>query len=127
MVVTRRLICVAVTAGMLAALSVAVGRGAEQTPHASEVLRDGFETEEPSWQREYTDTTVKLVAQERSPRAAREGRLSERFQFEAGPGSQFFVSYATPKIPVSRRSESEPVRPVEPGRRSDLRADRAPR
>jgi hypothetical protein len=101
MFVARRFIQVAVTAGMLAVLLVAAGGGAEDKPGPTDVLRDGFETPSPSWQREYTDTTVKLIAQERSQRAAHEGRLSERFHFEAGPGSQFFVSYATPKIPVS--------------------------
>jgi len=101
MFVARRLVGVIVTAAMFLGLLVASRGGDEQTPARSEVLRDGFETPQPSWQREYTDTTVRLIAQERSPRAAREGRLSERFQFEAGPGSQFFVSYATPRIPVS--------------------------
>jgi len=101
MFVARRFVEVVVSTVMLVGLVVASGGGEEKTPAQSEALRDGFETPQPSWQREYTDTTVKLLAQERSPRAAREGRLSERFQFEAGPGSQFLVSYATPKIPVS--------------------------
>ncbi len=44
---------------------------------------------------------MNLLAQDRSERAAHGGRLSEHFQFDAGPGSQFFVSYALPRIPVS--------------------------
>ncbi len=101
MFVARRSIRVAVTALTMAVLMAAAGWGADKASSPSGVLRDGFETPHPTWLREYTDATVKLVAQERSQRAAHEGRLSERFQFEAGPGSQFFVSYATPKIPVS--------------------------
>jgi hypothetical protein len=101
MMLARRLVKVAVSAVILLGLLVASGDGDEKLPTRSGTLKDGFETPEPSWQREFTDTTVTLIAQERSPRAAREGRLSERFQFEAGPGSQFFVSYATPRIPVS--------------------------
>ncbi len=101
MFVARRFVEVIVTAAMFLGLLVVSRGGDEKTPVQSETLRDGFETPQPSWQREYTDTTVRLIAQERSSRAAREGRLSERFQFEAGPGSQFFVSYATPRIPVS--------------------------
>ncbi len=68
---------------------------------ATGVFRDGFETPDPVWQREQTDTVIRLLAQDRSQRAAHGGRLSEHFHFESGPGSQFFVSYATPKIPVS--------------------------
>jgi hypothetical protein len=101
MFVARRFVEVVVSAGMLVGLLV-VSRGDDaKTPARPQTLRDGFETDQPVWQREYTDTTVNLLAQERSNRAAHEGRLSERFQFEAGPGSQFFVSYATPKVPVS--------------------------
>jgi hypothetical protein len=101
MVVTRRFVCVAVTAGLLAVVLIATGAGADKETGPSEVFRDGFETPQPCWQSEYTDTTVKLQAHDRSERAAREGRLSERFQFVAGSGSQFFVSYETPRVPVS--------------------------
>jgi len=101
MFVARRFVEVVVTAAMLVGLLVVSRGGEEKAPAQSEALRDGFETPQPSWQREFTDTTVRLLTQERSRRAAREGRLSERFQFDAGPGSRFFVSYATPKIPVS--------------------------
>ena len=51
--------------------------------------------------REHTDAVIRLLKHDRSERAAHGGRLSEHFHFESGPGSQFFVSYATPKIPVS--------------------------
>ena len=66
-----------------------------------DALQDGFETAQPIWQREYTDATVTLQAHDRSERAAHGGRLSEHFQFESTSGNQFFVSYATPRVPVS--------------------------
>jgi hypothetical protein len=100
----RRIVELAVSAGILVGLLGVSGDGQERPTTRSGAFKDGFETPDPAWQREYTDTTVKLIAQDRSPRAAREGRLSERFQFEAGPGSQFFVSYPTPRIPVSDES-----------------------
>jgi hypothetical protein len=101
MFVARRLVEALSSAVMLVGLLV-VSRGDEGKQSArSQILRESFETAEPAWQREYTDTTVKLLAQDRSQRAAHDGQLSERFQFEAGPGGQFFVSYATPKVPVS--------------------------
>ncbi len=64
-------------------------------------LRDGFETPEPVWRREHTDATIDLIAHDRSDRAAYEGKLSERFQFQAEPGSAFYVSYPLPRIPVT--------------------------
>ncbi|WP_165250588.1 hypothetical protein [Paludisphaera soli] len=70
------------------------------------VLHDGFESSAAVWRREHTDTTINLLAQERSDRAAHDGRLSERFQFEAEPGSQFFVSYPLPNIPVTDALEA---------------------
>jgi hypothetical protein len=63
-------------------------------------LRDGFEGPEPSWRREETDTTIHLRNHDRSERAAHEGRLSERFHFDAGPGSALYYSYPLPRIPV---------------------------
>src|SRR5262249_45108382 len=96
-----RVVRLLASAFALGALLV-VSQGSEDPAEAQfQTLQDGFETPSPLWQREYTDTTVRLLAQERSSRAAHSGKLSERFQFEAGPGSQFFVSYATPKVPVS--------------------------
>ncbi len=97
----RRIVEVAASTVALVSLLV-VSRGDDgQKPVQFGTLRESFESAQPGWQREYTDTTVKLIAQERSQRAAHDGRLSERFQFEAGPGSQFFVSYAVPNVPVS--------------------------
>jgi hypothetical protein len=64
-------------------------------------LHESFESPQVAWEREHTDTTINLIAQERSVRAAHDGSQSERFQFEAEPGSQFFVSYALPKVPVT--------------------------
>ena len=101
MVVLRRFVQVVVTAGLLVGVLVA-SRGGEEAPSDSgEVLRDGFETGAPTWQREYTDATVNLQAHDRSVRAAHGGRLSEHFQFESASGNQFFVSYATPRVPVN--------------------------
>ncbi|HKI16563.1 MAG TPA: hypothetical protein VKA15_01725, partial [Isosphaeraceae bacterium] len=103
MFVARRLVEVIVAAGMIVGLVLASDRGddKEPAPDAKGALRDGFEETQPIWLREYSDATVNLIAHERSQRAAHGGRLSERFQFEAGNGSRFFVSYATPHIPVT--------------------------
>ena len=98
MFVARRFIEVIVSAGMLVGLFVVSWGGEQSTPAT---LFDGFETGQPSWQREYTDATIDLRAQDRSQRAAHGGRLSEHFEFETADGSQFFVSYATPRVPVN--------------------------
>ncbi len=97
----RRFLQVVVAAGMVVGVFVASNGGEDQGPAETATLRDGFEVGQTVWQREYSDTTVNLLAQDRSERAAHGGRLSEHFQFNAGPGSQFFVSYALPRIPVS--------------------------
>ncbi|WP_165224479.1 hypothetical protein [Aquisphaera insulae] len=73
---------------------------AAEKPKAS-TFHDDFESPQVAWEREHTDTTINLISQERSDRAAHDGNRSERFQFEAGAGGQFFVSYAVPKVPVS--------------------------
>jgi hypothetical protein len=101
MVLARRFLQVVFAAGMVVGTLVASNGGEDKGPAESGTLRDGFETAQPIWQREYSDTTVKLLAQDRSERAAHGGRLSEHFQFDAGLGSQFFVSYAVPRIPIS--------------------------
>ena len=101
MKVALRFVVVVACAGSLAGLVVASAPQDEKAGAASRVLRDGFESPEPVWQREHADTVIRLLEHDRSQRAAHGGRLSEHFHFEAGPGSQFFVSYATPKIPVS--------------------------
>ncbi len=85
------------TAALLSAWALSLG-GAE--PGAG-TIHDDFESDRPVWRQEQTDTTVNLVAHERSPLAAHDGRLSERFAFTAGLGSAFYFSYALPKIPVS--------------------------
>jgi hypothetical protein len=101
MIVARRFVEVIVSAGMLVSLLV-VSRGGEDKPPAPpDALQDRFETPQPSWQREYTDGAITLQVQDRSERAAHGGRLSEHFQFETTSGNQFFVSYATPRVPVS--------------------------
>lgn len=78
---------------------------AQDGPAAADgVLRDGFESQTPSWQSEYLDTTINLIAHDRSNRALHGGRLSEHFQFAAETGGQFYVSLRTPRIPL----ESDP-------------------
>lgn len=64
------------------------------------ILRDGFETDRPTWRQEATDATIRLIAHDRSDRAAHDGKLSEHFEFEAGPGSALYYSYAIPKVPI---------------------------
>ncbi len=92
-----------IVAGALVAAGLVAARGKAEGDRAdsAEIIRDGFETERTAWQREYTDTTVRLLAHERSDRAVHGGRFSERFAFEAGPGGRFYVSYALPKVPVT--------------------------
>ncbi len=103
MFVARRLVAGIVATGMIVGLVLAAVRGddKEPSPDAKGALRESFEEPQPIWLREYSDATVNLIAHERSNCAAHGGRLSERFQFEAGGGSRFFVSYATPRIPIS--------------------------
>jgi len=104
--VNRRWIAMVVSVGLLGALG-SQPKGSEEepkTPPAS--LHDSFETPQVAWEREHTDTTINLIAQDRSVRAAHDGKLSEHFQFEAEPGSQFFVSYALPKVPVTDKLQA---------------------
>ncbi len=86
---------------MLVALIVVSKAGEEGSTGRPDLLQDGFETAEPSWQREYTDATINVQVHDRSVRAAHGGRLSEHFQFETTSGNQFLVSYTTPRVPVS--------------------------
>src|SRR5262249_19714097 len=103
-----RPIAVAISAGLLGL--AACGLGDEPGPQSSRVkeqsLHDDFETPLVVWEREHIDTTINLIAQERSVRAAHDGKRSERFQFEGGAGSQFFVSYPLPSIPVTEKLEA---------------------
>jgi hypothetical protein len=98
----RRLVYLVAVAGVVAG-GLAMSRGDQQDkePAGAGILTDGFETPQPVWQREYTDTTVRLHAHDRSNRASHGGQLSEHFQFESGIGSQFFVSYALPRVLVT--------------------------
>ncbi len=104
--VNRRWIALVISAGLVIALGAQPKEGAEEpkTPAAS--LHDSFETAQVAWEREHTDTTINLIAQDRSVRAAHDGNQSEHFQFEADTGSQFFVSYALPKIPVTDKLQA---------------------
>ena len=106
MLASRRHAVILAVALMTAGLAAVRGGPQEKAPQEkdpaeSDFIRDGFEAERTTWQQEYTDTTVRLLAHERSDRAAHGGRTSERFRFEAGVGSRFFVSQALPKIPVT--------------------------
>jgi hypothetical protein len=100
--VAYRFLLRGLAAGLLVA-GLVTSRGEDAKPDAAAAeLRDGFETAGTGWEREYADTTVRLLVHDRSDRAAHGGRRSEHFAFEAGAGSQFFVSYALPKVPVTR-------------------------
>ena len=101
MLISRRHATTLAVTLMATGLIAARGEPPENAPPGADFIRDGFETDRPSWQQEYTDTTVRLLAHERSDRAAHGGRTAERFRFEAGQGSRFFVSVALPKIPVT--------------------------
>lgn len=88
------------------ALGFTIQDGEEAAPaNEPAVLRDGFESPGLAWRRERADTTVNLLAHERSDRAAYEGKQSERFVFEADLGSQFFASYPLPRVPVTDKLE----------------------
>lgn len=68
--------------------------------------RDGFETEQPTWRREESDITARLLGHERSEQARHGGQRSERFAFASeGPGSSFFYSLPLPKIPLAEDLE----------------------
>jgi hypothetical protein len=97
----RRFVVVVTYSSVLACLLLSAGAQDDKPRADAPALRDGFETPEPVWESEHTDSVVRLLEHDRSQRAAHGGRLSEHFHFEAGAGSQFFVSYATPKIQVS--------------------------
>jgi hypothetical protein len=98
----RRLVYLVAIAGFVAGgLAMSRGEQIEKESDGAGALTDGFETPQPSWEREYTDTNVRLLAHDRSNRAAHGGQLSEHFHFESGVGSQFFVSYPLPRVPVT--------------------------
>lgn len=102
MFVARRFLQVMCAACVLAGVIVASRVGAEGSrPPEPGVWRDDFESPEPRWQREYTDAALSLQAQDRSDRAAHSGQLSEHFRFESTSGSQFFVSYVTPRVAIN--------------------------
>lgn len=68
---------------------------------AAPTFEDGFEDAAPAWQHEYSDSSISLTVHDRTNQAFHEGRSSERFRFVAEGGSQFFVSYEVPRIPVT--------------------------
>jgi hypothetical protein len=81
---------------LLAIGAAAIGQGG-----APATLREGFEGPKTAWQQEATDVSVRLLAHDRSDRAAHEGRQSEHFRFNSQAGSAFYYSYRLPKIPVT--------------------------
>ena len=95
MMAALRFALVGVIAGIFAGIVGAQSGGDERQLRgsgatATGVFRDGFETPEPVWQSEHTDTVIRLLEHDRSQRAAHSGRLSEHFHFEAGPGQPVF-------------------------------------
>jgi hypothetical protein len=76
------------------------GFAAEDVP----VLRDGFESPEPSWREEDnpTDASLLLRVHDRSDEMAHDGRRAERWTFDVGPGSALYYSYSLPKIPITK-------------------------
>jgi hypothetical protein len=89
--------------GVLTGLVILAVRAAalQGADDPARMIRDGFETPSTSWEQEQTDAVINLGVHDRTQRAAHEGRLSEHFQFAAGPGSAFYYSYRLPKVPVT--------------------------
>ena len=86
----------------LAALAMSIGLGGHlDAAEPLTTIRDGFEGPKTSWRQEETDAPFKIFSHERTKRAAREGQLSEGFQFEAGIGGGLYFSYALPKVPIT--------------------------
>src|SRR5271157_1790231 len=104
--VNRRWIALVMSAGLLVVLGAHPKGGEDEPKPPPASLHDSFETAQVAWEREHTDTTINLIVQDRSVRAAHDGNLSEHFQFDADTGSQFFVSYALPKIPVTDKLQA---------------------
>lgn len=73
----------------------------ENAIRTDSVWHEGFETDKPSWVREAAEAPVNWQSHDRSEDAAREGTRSERFVFQAGPGSGIYASYTVPKIRIS--------------------------
>ncbi len=90
-----RWVCLAL--GVFSILLAAANQDEKRPPG----LHDDFEGPRPVWRREESDATIRLLAHDRSQRAAHDGQLSEHLQFEAGPGSEFYYSYALPRIALS--------------------------
>ena len=87
----------------LGALLAVAGAGADDGAKNATTLHDDFESTRTAWRQEESDATIRLLAHDRSSRAAHDGRLSEHFRFDAGAGSGFYFSYALPNIPVDDR------------------------
>ena len=91
MFLARRLVILVAAAGCRGRRSgLSRGEEPDNEPAGAGALTDGFETPQPSWEREYADTTVRLLAHDRSNRAAHGGQFSEHFQFEAGTRQPVF-------------------------------------
>ncbi len=87
MLLSRYRFAVAILAGVLASDGAVAQEPAARPAAEGASLRDDYEAERPTWQQEYTDTTVRLLTHERSDRAAHGGRQSERFVFDAAAGT----------------------------------------
>ena len=74
---------------------------AAEKPENTASLSDGFESPQVIWREEQTDTSFLLKTHERSEIASHEGSQSERFVFEAGPGSVLYYSYRLPRLPLT--------------------------
>ena len=91
-----------ICAGLIAAACLGLGAdapGPDPAPRP-DALHEDFEGPRTAWRREESDTTITLHAHERSDRAAHDGRRSERFRFDAGPGSALYFSYSLPRVPI---------------------------
>ena len=95
---------------------VSLGQGQGQDEGSDSNLHEGFESAKPTWRQEETDATFTVKTHDRSARAAHEGRNSEHFVFDAGPGSALYYSMGVPKIIVSDKLKgSLYVRSSQPG------------
>lgn len=85
---------------VLLGLVIAASAVAQDADRPSTTFREGFEGPKPSWRREETDATVKILAHERTALASHEGKSSERFEFTAGPGSVLYYSLNVPNVAI---------------------------
>ena len=125
MFLSRRDIAVLAAAGFMAlGTGVIGGEPAKEKPAKSAVIRDGYETGPPTWQREYTDTTMRLMAHERSDRAARRRAALRAFPVRGGSRQPVLRQPGLAEDSGHGGSGPEPLCPVQPGGCSALRLGR---